>query len=60
MLLCIVGILIMGRVERVCEMAGYVFGIDVGGTTVKLGLFDLHGMVVDTGVILIGLPLYVT
>lgn len=37
----------MGRVERVCEMAGYVFGIDVGGTTVKLGLFDLHGMVVD-------------
>ena len=28
-------------------MASYVFGIDVGGTTVKLGLFDLNGMVVD-------------
>lgn len=28
-------------------MAKYVFGIDVGGTTVKLGLFDLSGMVVD-------------
>lgn len=28
-------------------MAKYVFGIDVGGTTVKLGLFELSGMVVD-------------
>lgn len=28
-------------------MAKYVFGIDVGGTTVKLGLFELNGMVVD-------------
>ena len=28
-------------------MGNYVFGIDVGGTTVKLGLFDLSGMVVD-------------
>lgn len=28
-------------------MAKYVFGIDVGGTTVKLGLFDLRGVVID-------------
>ena len=28
-------------------MAGYVFGVDVGGTTVKLGLFDLSGTVID-------------
>ena len=33
--------------KGVLEMAKYVFGIDVGGTTVKLGLFDLSGMVVD-------------
>ena len=28
-------------------MANYVFGIDVGGTTVKLGLFDAQGTVLD-------------
>lgn len=28
-------------------MAGYVFGVDVGGTTVKLGLFDIDGNVLD-------------
>lgn len=28
-------------------MAGYVFGVDVGGTTVKLGLFDINGNVID-------------
>lgn len=28
-------------------MANYVFGVDVGGTTVKLGLFDINGVVVD-------------
>ncbi|MDE5865778.1 MAG: ROK family glucokinase, partial [Lachnospiraceae bacterium] len=28
-------------------MAGYVFGVDVGGTTVKLGLFDINGNVLD-------------
>lgn len=28
-------------------MAGYVFGVDVGGTTVKLGLFDINGTVID-------------
>lgn len=28
-------------------MAGYVFGVDVGGTTVKLGLFDIQGNVLD-------------
>lgn len=28
-------------------MANYVFGVDVGGTTVKLGLFDQSGTVVD-------------
>lgn len=28
-------------------MAKYVFGVDVGGTTVKLGLFDIDGNVLD-------------
>ena len=28
-------------------MADYIFGVDVGGTTVKLGLFDIHGNVLD-------------
>lgn len=28
-------------------MANYVFGVDVGGTTVKLGLFDINGNVMD-------------
>lgn len=28
-------------------MANYVFGVDVGGTTVKLGLFDVGGNVLD-------------
>ena len=28
-------------------MAGYIFGVDVGGTTVKLGLFDIEGNVSD-------------
>ncbi|MBO5474320.1 MAG: ROK family glucokinase [Lachnospiraceae bacterium] len=28
-------------------MAKYVFGVDVGGTTVKLGLFDINGVVVE-------------
>ncbi len=28
-------------------MTGYVFGVDVGGTTVKLGLFDMSGTVID-------------
>lgn len=31
----------------VLGMAGYVFGVDVGGTTVKLGLFDTQGNVFD-------------
>ena len=29
------------------EMAKYVFGVDIGGTTVKLGLFDTDGKVLD-------------
>ena len=29
------------------EMAKYVFGVDIGGTTVKLGLFDADGNVLD-------------
>lgn len=29
------------------EMAKYVFGVDIGGTTVKLGLFDTDGNVLD-------------
>ncbi len=28
-------------------MANHVFGVDVGGTTVKLGLFDINGNVLD-------------
>lgn len=28
-------------------MANYVFGVDVGGTTVKMGLFDREGSVLD-------------
>ena len=28
-------------------MANYVFGVDVGGTTVKLGLFDISGNLLD-------------
>ena len=28
-------------------MAEYVFGVDVGGTTVKMGLFDMDGNVLD-------------
>ncbi len=28
-------------------MADYVFGVDIGGTTVKLGLFDVSGNVLD-------------
>ena len=28
-------------------MAKYVFGVDIGGTTVKLGLFDVDGSVLD-------------
>ncbi len=28
-------------------MAEYVFGVDIGGTTVKLGLFDVSGNVLD-------------
>lgn len=28
-------------------MASHVFGVDVGGTTIKLGLFDINGNVVD-------------
>ena len=28
-------------------MADYVFGVDIGGTTVKLGLFDINGNVLD-------------
>lgn len=28
-------------------MAKYVFGVDVGGTTVKMGLFSADGNVMD-------------
>ena len=28
-------------------MANYIFGVDVGGTTVKIGLFDSHGQLLD-------------
>ena len=28
-------------------MGKYVFGVDVGGTTVKLGLFDAEGTIKD-------------
>ena len=32
---------------KVIGMAKYVFGVDVGGTTVKMGLFDENGTVLD-------------
>ena len=28
-------------------MAKYVFGVDIGGTTVKIGLFTAEGTMVD-------------
>lgn len=28
-------------------MSQYVFGVDIGGTTVKLGLFDVEGNLLD-------------
>ncbi|MBD5551191.1 MAG: ROK family glucokinase [Lachnospiraceae bacterium] len=28
-------------------MSKYIFGVDVGGTSVKMGLFDITGMVID-------------
>ena len=28
-------------------MAEYIFGVDVGGTSVKMGIFDVEGAVVD-------------
>lgn len=37
----------MGVTRRRNNMANYVFGVDVGGTTVKLGLFDQSGTVID-------------
>jgi glucokinase len=32
---------------RKIKMSKYCFGVDVGGTTVKLGLFDIEGTVLD-------------
>lgn len=34
-------------IEKERHMANYIFGVDVGGTTVKLGLFDQSGTVLD-------------
>ena len=28
-------------------MSNYAFGVDIGGTTVKIGLFDREGRVLD-------------
>ena len=28
-------------------MANYVFGVDIGGTTVKIGLFTIQGEMVE-------------
>ena len=28
-------------------MANYIYGIDIGGTTVKMGLFDEEGTMID-------------
>lgn len=30
-------------------MANYIYGIDIGGTTVKMGLFDEEGTMIDNG-----------
>ena len=36
------------RKERIGKrMSKYAFGVDVGGTTVKLGLFDTQGGLLD-------------
>ena len=37
----------MNKKERNEAMSKYVFGVDIGGTTVKLGLFDVEGNVLD-------------
>lgn len=29
------------------RMSKYIFGVDVGGTSVKMGLFDMEGMMID-------------
>ena len=31
-------------------MANYCFGVDIGGTTVKLGLFTVDGNIIDKSV----------
>ena len=33
--------------ERKKRMNKYIFGVDLGGTTVKMGLFDMNGNVLD-------------
>lgn len=33
----------------VTVMKKYVFGVDVGGTTVKMGLFDMNANVLENG-----------
>lgn len=33
--------------ERKMRMNKYIFGVDLGGTTVKMGLFDVNGKVLD-------------
>ena len=36
-----------GECGRRINMAKYVFGVDVGGTTVKMGLFTVEGELLD-------------
>ena len=36
-----------GECGRRKNMAKYVFGVDVGGTTVKMGLFTVEGELLD-------------
>lgn len=39
--------ILLQREERKKRMSKYVFGVDLGGTTVKMGLFDMNGTVLD-------------
>ena len=37
-----------GMIRRSLKMNKYVFGIDVGGTTIKCGLFSSKGEILDS------------
>ena len=45
------GLYIGSRMEGERIMSKYVFGVDVGGTTVKMGLFTAEGELLDLSLI---------